>query len=104
MPKSGQYLQAFRKKVRKTETDRRTDGLTDGLTKRTDCKPKVPFGCAGKGLKNVGVFFFLFYGKGNILRKGEKDYSDKNVLPQFWDYVIKPKRVNQFYSNFIEQR
>ena len=28
--KSGHYLQAFRKKVRKTDTNRRTDGLTDG--------------------------------------------------------------------------
>ena len=27
--KSGQYLQVFRKKVRKTDTDRLTDRLTD---------------------------------------------------------------------------
>ena len=40
-------MQAYKKKVRKTDTDRRTNGWTD---RRTECKPLLPLGCAGWGL------------------------------------------------------
>ena len=70
--KSGQYLQEFRKKVRKTDTDGRTDGWTD---RRTERKPKVPFGFAGRGLKRmVGEYSDpglqgLFHGSTSVIQK-----------------------------------
>ena len=40
---SGQYMQAFRKKLRKTDTDAQTDGLTDGQSANLK-SPFLPVG------------------------------------------------------------
>ena len=40
-------MQAFRKKVQKTDTEGQTDRRTG---RQRECKPIVPFGLAGRGL------------------------------------------------------
>ena len=73
--KSGQYLQAFRKKVQKTDSDEWTDS-------QTERKLKVPFGFAGRGLiTNVLIF----------------------IINKVFNHVFSSSLKQKFYSECVKQ-